>query len=115
MSRRAGNAWSSVIVALAVMLAVPVAQLRFIHIENSCCCPQAKRCHCPDHDPGTSGQPSLRPCHQEPRVIATPAMPGFEPAPGAELAAPERTVAIATFEIARAHAPPPPRRIDAPS
>ena len=103
------------IVALAVMLAVPVAQLRFIYIENSCCCPLAKRCHCPDHDPGTSGQPSMRPCHREPRVIATPAMPGFVPAPDAELAAPVGAAATATFEIERPHAPPPPRRPDAPS
>ena len=103
------------IVALAVMLAVPVAQLRFIFIARTCCCPEAKRCLCPDHDHDASAQPTMRACHKPPQVIATPPMPGFLPASGATLAAPARVVALATFELARPHAPPPPRRIDAPS
>jgi len=115
MSRRAANAWSTMVVALAVMLAVPVAQLRLIYVEDTCCCPHTKRCHCPDHDPGTSHQSSIRACHQAPKVSITPPMPGFEPAPGADLAAPERVIAISTFVIAEPHAPPPPRRPDAPS
>jgi hypothetical protein len=109
------NAWTGVLVALAVMLAVPVAQLRFIRIEGTCCCPHVKRCQCPDHDPGTARQRSIRPCHNAPRMSATPAMPGFEPAFGAALSVPERAVAIASFELPAPHAPPAPRRPDAPS
>ena len=115
VSRRAANGWTSVLVALAVLLALPVAQLRFVYIESTCCCPQVKRCQCPDHDPGTSGQGSIRPCHNTPKVLATPPMPGFEPAPGAALPAPERAVTLASFRLAAPHAPPAPRRPDAPS
>jgi hypothetical protein len=115
VSRRAAHAWSTVVVALAVMLTVPVAQLRLSYVENACCCPNPKRCHCPDHDHGTPGQSSIRACHQAPQVVVTPPMPGLEPAPGVDLAAPDRILAVATFAIAQPHAPPPARRPDAPS
>jgi hypothetical protein len=104
-----------VLVALAVLLAVPVAQLRFIHIEGPCCCPQVKRCNCPDHDPGTSRQSSIRPCHRTPRVIATPSVPGFVPAAGSALPAPERAVAVASFAPEALHAPPALAPAEAPS
>jgi len=115
VTRRATNAWSSVIVAIAVMLAVPVAQLRFVYVQNACCCPHEQRCHCPDHDPGKSGQGSIRPCHQAPQEIVAPALPGFVAELGADLTAPDRWVAVAIYALAAPHAPPPLRRPDAPS
>ena len=116
VDRRAAHAWSTAVVALAVMLAVPVAQLRFVYVENACCCPHTKRCHCPDHqDPARPARAGIRACHQAQQVIVTPPMPGFDPARGADLAAPDRILAVATFAIAQPHAPPSPRRPDAPS
>ncbi len=101
-------------VALVLALAMPVSQLRTVSVEQSCCCPDPTKCHCPDHD-GKSTQPQLRACHQTTQVTVAPTLPVFAaplnfalPAPAVEL--------VALFHASLApHAAPPPVRPDAPS
>jgi hypothetical protein len=101
------------LIALAMALAVPTSQLRWISIEHSCCCPDPDLCQCP-HDPPTQ-QPTLRVCHSTDHVIASPVAPVFV-APVVALAdAPATCAPVAAAPLAAPHAPPAPRRPDAPS
>ena len=112
--RRAAGWIATAAVAVLVALAVPVLQVRVI-ASDPCCCPDPDRCHCPDHEPGPSQQPTIRACHNPERTVAAPELPVF-----AAPQAPVATVpAISVRVIDREHpAPlpaPQPRRPDAPS
>jgi hypothetical protein len=112
---RAVTAISTVVVAIVLALTVPVSQLRTVSIVKSCCCPDPERCHCPDHDPGKSTQPSMRACHQTSHAIVAPHLPAFTPPAVAIAAAPARVIALVTYSISDPHGAPPPARPDAPS
>jgi hypothetical protein len=113
--RRAAAWVSTVLVALAVALAVPVSQLRTISIIKSCCCPDPAHCHCPDHKPDPSSQPSMRACHNTERAVVAPQLPAFS-APVVEVAvAPVLSIGTLHHASPAPHAAPPPARPDAPS
>jgi hypothetical protein len=113
---RRASAWiSTAMVAIAVALAVPVAQLRTVSIVAWCCCPDPSNCHCPDHEPDSSTQPSVRACHNTQQVMVAPEAPAF--AAPAVAAAPAPAVAAAVIDpaLAAPHPAPPLPRPDAPS
>lgn len=113
--RRAMTWLATVVVALAVALALPVSQLRTFAIVKTCCCPDPTDCHCPDHQPDDSGVPSIRACHNTERQIVAPQLPAFRP-PAIELAViPAIQVATVAYTLPVPHPAPPPRRPDAPS
>jgi len=102
------------LVALLLGLAMPVAQLQLVHVERSCCCPDPNKCHCP-HDRDSSPQSSLKACHNTEHVATSSPIAAFVPPvlAAADVAAPvARVIDHATSEP---HAPPAPRRPDAPS
>lgn len=111
---RAIHAISTATVAILVMICVPVSQLRMELKKAACCCPDPSRCHCPDHKK-PSGHTTMKACHEPPVVLAATPAPVLA-SPGVELAAPVRIAAlVAAPPLASPHAPPPPRRPDAPS
>ena len=115
MLGRAASALATLVVAVAVMLALPVAQLRLVSVEKSCCCPDPDRCHCPTHDDGKSTQPSMRACHSTQHVSVTPQLPAFQ-APALIATGAARVAAVVSTELlATPHAPPVPHRPSAPS
>jgi hypothetical protein len=102
-------------VALVLALSMPVSQLRTIGIEQTCCCPDPAKCHCPDHDDDKPTQPEIRACHQTTHLSVAPTLPAFAAPVIAALPAPTIELAAA-FHLALApHAAPPPVRPDAPS
>ncbi|MBL0216732.1 MAG: hypothetical protein IPQ07_22985 [Myxococcales bacterium] len=102
-------------VALIVALAVPVSQLRLVSETKACCCPDPRKCHCPDHKGGDPAQDTMRACHTEARLIVSPEAPAV--AVPSILIVPATVVSFApaTFLLSSPHAPPPPARPDAPS
>jgi hypothetical protein len=106
---------STIVVAIAVALAVPVSQLRTITVFKTCCCPDPANCHCPDHQNDSPSQPSIRACHNTERAIMAPQLPAFTAPIGAVAAAPVVAITAAESPIPDPHAAPPPIRPDAPS
>lgn len=73
------TAASTLVVALVMALAVPVAQLKMITVQTSCCCPDQTKCHCP-HEKGDHGKvPSMRACHRSQNEIVSADLPAFTP------------------------------------
>jgi hypothetical protein len=102
------------LVALVLGLAMPVAQLQLVHVERWCCCPDQSKCHCPD-DGSTTPQSSMKPCHNTEHVVTSTPIAAFAPPVLAvsDVVAPgTRVIEHVTSEP---HAPPAPRRPDAPS
>jgi hypothetical protein len=113
--RRIAARISTIVVAILVALAVPGSQLRTISFVKECCCPDPTNCHCPDHKPDPSSQPSMRACHNTERAIVAPELPSFT-APVVAIAAVPAVVAVAVVAAVPApHPAPPPARPDAPS
>jgi hypothetical protein len=106
---------STIVVAIAVALSVPVSQLRTITVIKSCCCPDPTNCHCPDDSKDTSSQPSMRACHNTERAIMAPQLPAFTPPVIAVAAVPAIAVIAAAPPLPDPHPAPPPIRPDAPS
>lgn len=102
-------------VALLVALAVPGSQLRTVSIVKECCCPDPSSCHCPDHKPDPSSQPSMRACHNSERAIVTPQLPAFSAPAVATAAAPVALGPALVSSIPAPHVAPPTPRPDAPS
>jgi hypothetical protein len=113
--RRCANAVATLVVALAVALAVPVSQLTTVAIVQTCCCPDPDHCHCPDHKADHGTQSSLRACHQQREITMAPQLPSFA-APAIAIVQPAlRLVAPPVLAMMAPHAPPTPKRPDAPS
>lgn len=102
-------------VALVLALAIPVSQLRTARVEQSCCCPNPARCHCPDHDPSKPTQPQLRACHQTTHITVAPTLPAFAAPAVAEVSAPVVEIVAVVLASQSPHAAPSPARPDAPS
>ena len=115
MARRAVTALSTLVVAILLMFAVPVSQLRTVSITKSCCCPDPTKCHCPDHCPSKGSQSELRACHQSQEVVVAPTLPAFTQPVVAIALAPVRQVAAPVHQIHEPHPAPPARRPAAPS
>src|ERR1043165_3520071 len=84
------TAATTVIVAIALSVIVPIAQLRTAVEKTPCCCPNPKTCKC-KHD-GNPMQTSMKTCHQNPPAVAGTTLPAFV-AP--ELAQLESTARVA--------------------
>ncbi|MEO7731288.1 MAG: hypothetical protein ABIY55_09970 [Kofleriaceae bacterium] len=109
-------AWlATVVVAVVVALAVPVSQLRTVSIIRTCCCPDPDSCHCPDHTPDSSTQPSMRACHNSERAIVAPELPAFQAPAVAIVATPALVVIALEHAVVTPHPAPPLNRPDAPS
>lgn len=106
---------STVAVAIVVVLALPVSQLRTMAVIKACCCPDPTDCHCPDHKADPSDQPSMRPCHNTERVVIAPEMPAFRAPSVAVVSAPAVAVLAVDPAAPAPHPAPPPNRPDAPS
>lgn len=115
MVRRLLTTISTFVVAIVLALTVPVSQLQTVSNTKSCCCPDPERCHCPDHLPGTSTQPSMRACHQTSHATVAPQLPAFTSPVIATAGAPLRAIALLEHPRSMPHAPPPPARPAAPS
>ena len=113
--RRCANAVATLVVALAVALAVPVSQLTTVSVVKTCCCPDPANCHCPDHQPDHGKQASLGACHQQQQLTMAPQLPSFT-APTIAIAQPvAHLVAPPVLALTEPHAPPAPKRPAAPS
>ena len=73
------TAATTIVVALVVALAVPVAQLRMITVQTSCCCPDQSKCHCPHEKTEHGKVPSIRACHRSQNEIVSADLPAFTP------------------------------------
>ena len=102
-------------VAILLLLAVPVSQLRTFTVDKSCCCPDPTSCHCPDHVPSKLPQSSMRACHNTQEITTGPELPAFEPAIIAMLVVDETVLALSTPPSREPHLAPPAKRPDAPS
>jgi hypothetical protein len=109
------HALYSMIVAVIVMIAVPVSQLRTISVQTECCCPDGVKCHCSDHKDVPTGQASIKECHKKTNILASPSSPDIAK-PVAIAAAPssERILAL-EFPLTSPHGPPNPARPPGPS
>jgi hypothetical protein len=113
--RRAALAVATYVAAIVVALAVPVSELRTISITTTCCCPDPTRCHCPDHKPDHSKQPSIRACHRTQHEAVAPQLPSFSPPEVALAIAPPRIVHVAIAAPLAPHAAPSPEEPYGPS
>jgi hypothetical protein len=70
--RGIATAASTFVVAIALALIVPTAQLRTVADVATCCCPDPDKCKCHDHDADGPTQSSMRACHkQAPEIVKT--------------------------------------------
>jgi len=102
-----------VLVAIAVSLALPVGQLRWIVVERACCCPDPDRCQCPHDEPPSEAR--LGPCHATAQSVVSPQPAAIAVPTTVATIEPVRAIAHAIHLTTEPHAPPPPRRPDAPS
>ena len=109
------NGGVTVLLAILLALGVPFAQLQTVATRVTCCCPDPDHCKCPDHKPDKSGQSSLRACHKTSDHAVGANAPAFVPPPAIEIVAPQIVAVQIAHVLPRPHAPPAPRRPDAPS
>jgi hypothetical protein len=113
--RRIVTAATTMLVAIVVALSVPISQLRTVAVVTKCCCPDPAHCHCPDHKPDHSTEPTLRACHRTQQEAVAPQLPAFA-APEVAIATTSARVTVAIASpIAAPHPAPAARRPDAPS
>jgi hypothetical protein len=109
------RALHAILVAVIVMIALPVSQLRTVSVYVECCCPDPTRCHCPESGKPVPGQSTMNDCHKSSQVIASSAASELQgPAPLAVPSPARRTLAI-EFPVRLPHEPPNPARPSAPS
>ena len=113
--RRLATAAATILVACVCALTVPTAQLRTFSRVTTCCCPDPSDCHCPDHKPGTDGEPSMRACHRQSTDFVAPVLPAFTSPQVVAIAPAERAIPLASVPLRTPHAAPALRRPDAPS
>lgn len=104
-----------ILVILVAIAALPVSQLRTIAQVVTCCCPDASRCHCPDHQPNHSGTAKLEKCHKSSHTIESAAPDNVVPPPPPSVGEPPRIALGFAHDLPSAHAPPAPARPPGPS
>lgn len=102
-------------IAVIVIFAVPVSQLRTMSVRAECCCPDPTRCHCPDHDSPVPGHATMKACHRTTDVSIGSSLPEFPAPPAVAVGAPARRVATVAVALRLPHAPPSPARPRGPS
>lgn len=113
--RRIANAASTIAVAIALAIIVPVTQLRTVSTQTECCCPNPDHCKCPDHNPDDGTQPMMKACHKTSQDFVAPVLPAFITPAIAVASAPRAALADVEYPLTSPHPAPPPRRPDAPS
>jgi len=107
-------ALSTVAVAFALILALPVSQLRLLTLVEQCCCPDPDHCQCPDH-PSDSSQPTLSQCHKTIDTLESTGGPSFAPSVAIAELVPTRVPVAVHHTDSMPHEPPSPERPSAPS
>lgn len=112
---RIATAASTIVVAIALAIIVPVAQLHTVSNTTECCCPDPDRCQCPDHKPDDATAPMMKACHKTSQDVVAPVLPAFV-APAVEVASAPREIAVAAvFPLAAPHPAPALQRPRGPS
>ena len=102
------------LVALALVVALPVAQVPTAQAERACCCPRDAECRCPDHG-DAGGSTAVRACGGWTIRMVTPSLIAIAAAPLAVVSTvPAERPAVCMPLPAPRPAPRPPRP-DAPS
>ena len=105
----------AIIIAILMMLALPVANLRTFDDRPTCCCPDPAVCKCPAHHGLHTTQPVMKSCHKSAPRIVVPPLPSYAATDLALLVPPVSREALVIATISTPHEPPAPRRPDAPS
>ena len=92
--------------AVVVLLALPIAQLRTVAEKVACCCSDASHCHCPDHEAPASDHDSMRACHKTAEVLASPTVSDFTPPVIAMAIAPAPVASAIAHVLPDPHEPP---------
>jgi hypothetical protein len=100
------SALYSLTIAVIVMFALPISQLRTVAIAVQCCCPDPTRCHCPDHGKDTSQQPSIKACHKTSQTFEAPTVQTFTPVAIESVSAPVQAIATVDHALTHPHQPP---------
>lgn len=104
--RRIATAASTIVVAIALAIIVPVSQLHTASNSTECCCPDPDRCQCPDHERDDATQPMMKTCHKTSQDFVAPVLPAFV-APAIEIASTPREIAVAVvFPLTAPHPAP---------
>ncbi|CAN5822778.1 hypothetical protein BH11MYX3_BH11MYX3_45720 [soil metagenome] len=101
------SALYSITVALIVLFALPISQLRTVSIRVECCCPDPTNCHCPDHEKNPNQQASIKACHKSSQAFEASTSPEFVPAPIETLSVPPRVIAVVEHAPTLPHESPP--------
>ena len=108
------TAATTVIVAIALSVLVPIAQLQTAVEKAACCCPDPDTCKC-DHDGGDPSQTSMESCQSKTPQMQRQVLPQFVAPEIAVVDAPSRPMLAVVAPIPDPHPAPAPRRPDAPS
>lgn len=104
------------LLAIAVLVTLPVVQLRIAAAEPTCCCPKPALCKCPAHAVTPAGDtPTMKPCGEAPPPLAVASLAAFAPPVTPRVISAAVASANVLFVHAAPHAAPSPRRLAAPS
>lgn len=115
LDQRVVRALYSIMVAVIVLIALPVSQLRTVSVFVECCCPDPTRCHCPEPGKPVPGQPTMSDCHKSGQIIAISAAAELQAPPLQVVPSPPRRALTVVFPVRLPHEPPSPARPPAPS
>ncbi len=113
--RQVVTAASTIVVAIVLAISVPVSQLHTASLQSQCCCPDPDHCKCPEHEPDSRPDPSMRACHKTTHQFVSPVLPVFVTSVDQVALAPQPAATEVVFVHGVPHAPPVPLRPDAPS
>lgn len=102
------SALYSLTIAVIVMIALPVSQLRTTSVAIQCCCPDPTRCHCPDDKGGHGPQPTMKACHKSSPAFEAPAPAPLVATAVETVTAPPRAIALTSHVLSHPHLPPSP-------
>lgn len=100
------SALYSLTIAVIVMFALPISQLRTVTVTVECCCPDPTKCHCPDHDKDPSQQPTMKACHKSSNAFEAPTVPQFTAVASETVTLPARAIAAIDHALTHPHLPP---------
>ncbi len=102
-------------IAVIVMFALPISQLRTVSITVECCCPDPTKCHCPDHEGDPGKQPTIKACHKSSQTFEAPSAPPLIEIAVEAVSAEPRVIATIDHALAHPHQPPSPEAPRGPS
>jgi hypothetical protein len=105
--RRIVIAATTIAVALALSILVPIAQLQTVADKPAC--------WCPEHKPASPFDTTMRACHNSAPDLVQTQLPQFVSPALPSVMVPSEIVAIVATRLPAPHPAPAPRRPDAPS